>query len=491
MSPDGLAALSPEPASTSAEASARLEFALDPHDLPALAGLPELVPEGPARAIAIVWHDNPDGDLAAQGLSLARQGKVWRLERLRSDGSLVTPAAVLDTGASPSALQPAPPANVGPVAAFEGRSRAYRAPLGTLLALHGRVRGVMSERKLCRLTLAGSPAELESWAMELTAALRLAVPRATLAAEAMTFARAAPLPPRALGAPELDPDLPVSESLAHIITHLLAVMLHWLDRCEIGTPESVHQARVATRRLRSALSLYRHAATCPELAELAEALKHCAARLGAARDWDVFLDGAAKRLAEIGQGDRRISLLLRTAARRRAEAYAELRAFIASPEFRRLEIGLACAAALRPWERAADAAALDRPTRVFGAEMLERRLKRARKAGRRIEHLPIPGLHELRKDCKKLRYAAEFFGPGFPGGSRKIFLKRLAGLQEELGELNDSAVAGHLMHELGPAGRGYAAGLVQGMATTSAEAARKRVAKTWKRFRAAPRFWTA
>jgi hypothetical protein len=61
-------------------------------------------------------------------------------------------------------------------------------------------------------------------------------------------------------------------------------------------------------------------------------------------------------------------------------------------------------------------------------------------------HGSIPAsLHELRIGIKRLRYAIEFFGPMIPGKSGVIVIKRLAGLQEELGQLNDLASAGNLL----------------------------------------------
>ncbi len=50
--------------------------------------------------------------------------------------------------------------------------------------------------------------------------------------------------------------------------------------------EYVHQARVALRRLRAALRLYRRVCVLPE--ELMDGLRALAAALGPARDWDVL-----------------------------------------------------------------------------------------------------------------------------------------------------------------------------------------------------------
>ena len=237
------------------------------------------------------------------------------------------------------------------------------------------------------------------------------------------------------------------------------------------------------------MSIYAPAAPC---ADLADAVKHCAAILGAARDWDVFLAGTGASLAAASGGDPRIVLLLRAASRRRDDAYAKLTDYLGGPSFRHLELSLGAATVLRPWDRTAAAAAdsgLHTPTTPFAIGVLTRRLKRVRTRGRAIETLPVVELHELRKDCKRLRYAAEFFAPAFPAKRTKPFLRRLGALQEELGALNDTAAGGILLAQLGRAGRGYAGGMADGMAAAAALPARARIIGRWKRFKQADPFW--
>jgi CHAD domain-containing protein len=185
-----------------------------------------------------------------------------------------------------------------------------------------------------------------------------------------------------------------------------------------------------------------------------------------------------------------VRALLSAAQRRRHAAYSELRAYLASPAFRRLEVELACACVLRPWDsESAPDPLLQQDTALFAAGALDHQLKRVRRAGRGLSTLPVEALHELRKDCKRLRYAAEFFLPLFPDKPARRFVKRLAALQEELGALNDGAVATGLMAHLGRAERSYAAGVVEGFVAASAAASRARIGQAWKRFRQAAPFW--
>lgn len=486
--PDATAATPPEP-------DAALELSLAPEDLLALARLPGMVRAAPSRPAMLVWYDNADAALADKRLILLRDGRTWRMQLLEpgpeADWPACSPAPALGEAAASAALSPAPPVDAAPTAAFEGRRRAYRAGQLSIDVLHGALRGVVETRPACRLFLAGPPPALEE-ALPALAGLRVSVPRASFPLEALAVAKGRKLPARHLGAPSVPAETTVTDGLATITAHLLDVLLYWSDQFQRDqTAEAVHQGRVATRRLRSGISLYKRAAPCPVLQEAGRALKSCASRLGAARDWDVFLKGAGTQLADMADEDARLASLLRAARRRRDEVYADLALYLAGADFRQLELALGCAASLRPWERAGDSSSLQAPTAAFAAEVLARRFKHVRRRGRNLKELPVPALHELRKDCKRLRYATEFFAPSFPRQDTKPFLKRLAALQEELGVLNDTAVATQLMGQLGRIGRGYAGGVVEGCAMAAGAPARKRIAKVWKRFRATPPFWCA
>ena len=476
---------------------ATIEIALAAEDLPELARLPGMTRTKSRRPLSLVWYDDAEGGLAATGMTLVREGPVWRLQRLETetaDWPACTPAPTLDEAAALADLSPAPPFDAAPVAAFEGTSLIFRAGEVGLDILDGSLRGVVEEKPACRVLLTGPPDALAAMVPAL-ALLRTATPRASLGREALAVAKGQALPARHLGAPSLAADIALSDGLAAIATHLLDALLYWVDRYrQAQAPkqalEAVHQARVATRRLRSAFSLYRRALASRELDVAGAALKACAARLGAARDWDVFLDGAGERLGAIVGDDPRLGALLRAAQQRQKLAHAELADYLAGAEFRHLELGVGVAAALRPWERGVDAATLLGATAPFAAAVLDRRIKHVRRRGRSLAELPAEALHEMRKDCKRLRYAAEFFAPTFANKAVKPFIKRLAALQEELGTLNDMAAATHLMRQLGRAGRGYAGGMVEGWAAAQAVPSRERLAKRWKRFRAAAPFWT-
>ncbi len=499
-----------------------LEFALNPDDIAKLIRTPLMTRAGRAAAVTTLWHDTPDGALAARALSLSEQRGRWRLEALRPSRARPwqpgSPAPLIAESASLAGLHHALPEGLAPVAALRGRRMEFvmqpdgwprnfvgidpvagtagqtpstpAAPV-RLTVLNGQLRGVAAEQPTCRLLLQGDAALLKPLAVELAGAVRLSVPRAGLAAAAVGVARGLEASPRHEGPPATTPGLHLTDNVAVLIGQLLDTMLHWsAGACAGVTPVPVHQMRVATRRLRSALTVLKHVAAFPDLAPLSAALRDTAARLGAARDWDVFLGGTAKRIELAFPDEPRVRALLAAARRRRHAAYAELRAYLSSAAFRELEVGLACASVLRPWEREdTPDPRLHQDTTVFAGMALDHQVKRVRRAGRGLATLSIESLHELRKDCKRLRYTAEFFLPLFPDKPARRFVKQLAALQEELGALNDGAVAGALMAHLGRSERSYAAGLVGGFVAAGAMASRSQIGEAWKRFRKTPAFW--
>jgi CHAD domain-containing protein len=509
----------------------RLELSLDPNDAPRLARAPALVRAGPrARpaGLRIVWHDTADQALAGIGLSLAERrsghATLWRLERARPDGTApwlpgIPPpivAEAADFSALPSILHGTVlPGMLMPVAAFDGEVRDFGAAAAAMTLLTGVLRAVADERAVCRVSLDGDHEAVAAMARGLARDMRLGVPTRTLAGEAYETARRFPV--ARLEPPELSPELSVGDAFARILGHLAHAILREAPRAAAGeAPEPVHNMRVALRRLRSAITLFRRAAGCAELDEAIRALKSLAKNLGPARDWDVFTAGIAARVASKFAEDKAVARLGTLARRKRETAYAVLRHYLEGAEFRQLGLTLAIVAASRPWERASPgsnnaavgdgnpsvATAADPappeasvpmvvehpPLTAFAARALRKRHARLVAPGEDIGSLPTEDLHAIRLNAKRLRYAAEFFAPLFPGRHTGRFLRRLAALQERLGHLNDGAVAAALLTEIGQA-RAFAGGVVLGTVAASADGARTKIERAWRRFRRLDAFW--
>ena len=455
---------------------------------------------GRPASIEMVWHDTAGADLASDHLSLCESKANWRLERAsprpREAWPPGAPAPLVAEGADPDALG-SWPGTLMPIAGFRGQQRTMTlatAEPATLVVLDGMLRGVAQERPVCRIALHGDAKVLSMLSTQLAETVDVAPPRWSLATEATALARGLTPPPRRFGSPVVPADASVGDATALVIGHLTDVILAGVPAAAAGdTPEAVHQMRVAVRRLRSALSIFQGAAGGPAFEAISPLLQAFGAALGGARDWDVFLGGAGQEIADALPGDARIAAMLAAAAKRRAAAYAVLRKELASPAFRQLAIRLVQLAALRVWELDADEeqmAALARPAGAYGAAMLGKRRKQILEAGADIADLPAERLHELRKKGKKLRYAAEFFAPDTGRNGAKRFVRRLSGLQEALGHLNDGAAAGGLMTALyGSVDKSFAAGVVQGYAAARSIDSRALVEREWSKFRKIAAFW--
>jgi len=482
-----------------------LELGLNPDDAARLPRLALLAPlkSGPARsrAVRVIWHDSPDRALARQGLALAEQRPNWRLERLSPHAHSWPPGApapVLATARTALDLGHVLPEPLLPAAVFEGRATSLAlltelGPVGLLL-LNGAVRAVAAEHRCSLVRLEGSTGAVRALALALAGDVRLSVPRAGLAAEAVAVASGMPPPPRREGAPELPPGVSVTEAFAHVIGHLTDVILYFAPAAATGQegPEPVHQMRVAVRRLRSAIKVFRRAIRSPAVDAADVDLKALAAKLAPTRDWDVFATETAAAVVAAFPAEQRLQRLVAAAERRRRACHDELRGFLGSIEFRRLGIELACLAAGQDWPAMlGDETPTDNASSLedFAAHVLARRLKKLTQIDDGLAKMEPTALHAIRLRAKRLRYAAEVFAPLYSGKVTHRFLRGLSQLQDRLGSLNDAAVAASLLGELSGANHAFAIGLVLGFVGARSERTRGRIDRVWQKFVARTPFW--
>ena len=209
-------------------------------------------------------------------------------------------------------------------------------------------------------------------------------------------------------------------------------------------PEALHQARVAMRRLRSALSLFKPVIADDGLESLKERLRAVSRDLGEARNLDVYLSASARPEAqENGSAPGVLAFVAELEARRRA-AYDRLIARLQSGDFCRLMLELFIWIEAGPWLAPADPlrrADREQRVEVFAAALLDERRRKVKRKGRHLDTLAPEARHRVRIQAKKLRYAADFFGSLAvrPKDKRRhaAFIEAMADLQQHLGDLND------------------------------------------------------
>ncbi|MFF1480074.1 CHAD domain-containing protein [Streptomyces sp. NPDC058301] len=208
-------------------------------------------------------------------------------------------------------------------------------------------------------------------------------------------------------------------------------------------PDSVHQMRVATRRLRSAFKSYRKILDRTVTDPLGEELKWLAGELGVDRDQEVLTERLQTRIAALPRplllgpvrGRLRIwSVARRSGTRRKTIAVLDSRRYLALLDA--LD-ALLDAPPLRPAARRPAAEVLPKAV-IKDYERLADRMARALELD--------PGeprdvaMHEARKAAKRARYAAEAAKPAL-GAPAKKFAKRTKKVQTVLGDHQDSVVA--------------------------------------------------
>lgn len=286
------------------------------------------------------------------------------------------------------------------------------------------------------------------------------------------------LPPRMAQPVFLAPQMPVAQAFRDIAGECMAQLQG--NVAGLGQePEYLHQARVAVRRLRSALGLFGAAAP----AGVVEELRWLMGCLGPARDWDVFVSQTLPPIVEELTGNPALARLRADAARlREVHRQAALEAVL-SQRYTRLVLTLGLVLA-RQAEPPGDPVALAE----FAAQTLTRQHKRLRRRGKHHATLSPAERHALRIAAKKLRYAAEFFAGIYPRKRARPYLAALAALQDVLGALNDAAVTQRLLAEL-DAPRGQAAGIVSGWMACASRERLTQLDQAWCNFVRHKAFW--
>lgn len=254
--------------------------------------------------------------------------------------------------------------------------------------------------------------------------------------------------------------------------------------------ESVHQMRVALRRLRAATGLFKPALAGESLETARARAKEFGALLGKARDWDVFDDMLAQGPGAALSDDPAYHALLDALNLRRAAAYRAARAELEGPRLGAFLSQFRKAIAARDWE--AGPGAMDEGSATgFARQTLDRLHKRVLKKTRSLARRTPEERHAARIALKKARYGAEFFESLFERDEAEAFAKTLGKIQDRLGAFNDMATADRLLDDIDAEGAASlrASGFVRGWFAHAATAGVAHARRTEKRLKKLEPFW--
>lgn len=242
--------------------------------------------------------------------------------------------------------------------------------------------------------------------------------------------------------PAKSPDETCEQAFRDIVTVCAqAIDVALAEFLETERESGPHKARVALRRLTTALDAFAPILRRKMCRHLRRRAKKLFRALGEVRDSDVFTQNHAHEVGHEQRLKRNLAIRFKVRSelrRDRAVTFTGelMRAVLPGGDlFKRSSTGLAL--------READVV-------NFAARAIEEAWQECRGYGPSIETLESASMHEFRKDMKSLRYLCEFFVDQFPEFSDGPFDRDLRDMQDCLGVLNDYAVALQILGEKRP-----------------------------------------
>jgi CHAD domain-containing protein len=242
------------------------------------------------------------------------------------------------------------------------------------------------------------------------------------------------------------PDDPMAEAARKALLFNFERMLLNEPGSRLGEDiESVHDMRVATRRMRSALRLFKPFFKTAMIKPYLHGLRDIADVLGEVRDLDVFMEKAQLFLQ--AHPETNLDPLVTTWGKRLNKARRALIRHLDSKSFARF-VDRFHAFLITPGEGARSLPGPESATayqvRYIAPRLIYEHYERVRAYDPVLDGAPLAMLHALRIDCKRLRYTLEFFAEAL-GPEIKNVIKEMKIMQDHLGDLNDTRVAGEVL----------------------------------------------
>ncbi|NJR66052.1 MAG: CHAD domain-containing protein [Leptolyngbyaceae cyanobacterium CRU_2_3] len=211
-------------------------------------------------------------------------------------------------------------------------------------------------------------------------------------------------------------------------------------------PEPLHQMRVASRRLRTALQIFAPAVEIPK-ASSAKQLRDLARVLGEVRDLDVQIASLQDYYwPQLGKSEQKpLKKLIATLQQQRMKAFSKMKSALTGDRYAELK------QAYQDWLKQPQYQAIATlPIMTLLPDLLTPLLSQLLlHPGWLVSTEAANGangviLHDLRKVCKHVRYEAEFFTELYNKDFQK-WIKQIKALQDSLGEFQDTQVLWELL----------------------------------------------
>jgi inorganic triphosphatase YgiF len=336
----------------------------------------------------------------------------------------------------------------------------------------------------------GSAASMLALAERLVGPLRLELESRSKAEQGYSLVESRAEAPRKSQVPQLRRGMSAEQAMLAILDGCRAqVQANVRGAMHGRNPEFLHQLRVGLRRLRSALRTFSSLVGKSRVQPVTREQKAIVANFGSARDWDVFHALLSQRIAPPAGRSPEMARLLRKLRARRAAARHQAREALASAAFQTFLLHLMRWTEQAPWRGTEEVRrAVAQPAGRFGRRALARQERKALHHAQRIDWGDPAARHRLRILVKRLRYACEFFSSTLPGKTTRRYLERLEAVQDVLGELNDIAVAGRLLEELGEDGNSQGVAFIRGWFAARHDILVGQLAPVWRGWKKQARY---
>lgn len=242
-----------------------------------------------------------------------------------------------------------------------------------------------------------------------------------------------------------NPEDPAAVVLTQMIRKYSRAFVNQDLRVRRDLPDSVHQMRVAARKLRSALKAFGLLVDSTWARQLRTELGWAAGELGATRDTEVIVERLTRHSSSLGPKDSEavLGVLNPFLDKRSIDATAHATSSLSSPRHHAL---------LEQLVEASNAPKLNaiaqEPARDVMPELLERSF---RKLARQVDDLRIDGnandWHQARITAKRVRYSADALKIAFNGTAERLE-NSMSEITDILGDHQDACIAQDVLKEL-------------------------------------------
>ena len=248
---------------------------------------------------------------------------------------------------------------------------------------------------------------------------------------------------------KIEPHTSAREMTQNMISDLLSVARkNEAGVIEDHDSEYLHDYRVSIRKIRSILSLIKDVFPEDITQQLKDEFRSLGTATGPVRDLDVYVLSKEEYINMVpGAQKHGIALLLRDLAKRRKTECTKLSKFLQTKSYQKL-ITEKIQFFSHPHDEIPASKNALKPIKKLAFSTLRKRYSKIIGMGNHIitNETEDEEVHDLRIECKKLRYLLEFFQSLLNKSSVGKFVKQLKHLQDNLGRFNDLSVQQEYMN---------------------------------------------